>query len=91
MKPPVVPILRLNSMKVSSAVRSTARREPRAGVVFLFDLVGLDQASGDEEVAHRTGDVRLGLAGIVPLQNIGGGRGILGVVRVDVERHSYID
>ena len=31
MKPPVVPILRLNSMKVSRAVRSTARREPWAG------------------------------------------------------------
>ena len=52
-------------MNVSRAARSTARREPSAGRVFLDYLLVLYEAGEGEEVADRAGDVGLGLALVV--------------------------
>ena len=45
------------------------------GWVLLNGLIGPDEAREDEEIAHRVGDVRLGLAIVMPPQYLGGGMG----------------
>ena len=79
-----MPILRLTSTKVSSAVRSTALREPSAGASLLADLVAVDEAGADQEVAHGGGDIGLELVSVVPTEYLRGGLGDFGVVGVDV-------
>ena len=54
------------------------------GRVLLVDLVAVDEAGADQEVAHGGGDVGLELAGVVPTEYLRGGLGAGGVVGVDV-------
>ena len=84
-KPAVVPMRRLNSMKVSSALRSTARREPSRLAKSPRRSRSLRTSPvSDEEIAHGAGDVGFRLNGIVPRQNLRRRIAILYVIQVDV-------
>ena len=67
-------------MKVSSTVRSTARRH--ASLVSLHDFIGLSELRFDEEIAYGAGDVRLGFIERVSLKDGGGEPLELGVIDV---------
>ena len=58
--------------------------------VFLDDLLVFHEAGDGQEVAHRGGDVGLGLALVVAAQDFGCGLLVPGIVCVDVQRHSVI-
>ena len=75
---------RLNSTKVSKAVRSTARREESEGGCSSTISSFFCQTGQDEKIPYRTGDVRLGLKGIVPKQDLRGGISIPRVLKANV-------
>ena len=75
---------RVEGGEVHGAARAFGRR------VFLDDLLVLYEAGDGQEIADRAGDVGLGLALVVPPQNLGCGLPVPGIVRVDVHRHSVI-
>ena len=52
------------------------------GWVLLDDVITPDESCHDEEISDRAGDVRLGLASVVPSQNLGGSLSVTGVVVV---------
>ena len=58
------------------------------GRVLLNHLLATGQASKDEKVPHRAGDVGLGLTTVVPSQDLSGGVAVFGVVYVDVDCQS---
>ena len=89
-RPPREPMLRLNSMKVSRAVRSTARREPRAGgFSSTTSLVRTRQVATRKS---RTAVVMFASASLffVASENLGGGVPDVGVVVVYVWRHCWV-
>ena len=75
---------RVEGGEVHGAARTFGRR------VFLVYLLVLYEACDGQEIADRAGDVGLGLALVVPPENLGCGLLVPGIVCVDVHGHSVI-
>ena len=82
------PALELDERVEGGEVHGAARAF--GGRVFLDYLLVLYEAGDGQEVADRAGDVGLGLALVVPAENLGCGLLVPGIVCVDVHRHSVI-
>ena len=72
---------RVEGDKVDGAARALCRR------VLLNDLIRPYQSCEDEEITYRAGDVRLGLAIVMPPQNLSGSLGVPGIGVVNLNGH----
>ena len=82
------PSLELDEGVEGGEVHGAART--LGGWVFLVYLLVFHEAGDGQEVADRGGDVGFGRADVVPAENLGCGVLGIGIVCVDVHRHSVI-